>query len=64
MSARIKCDGEDQHALRDKFSLSISLDPGQHSLCILVKRVTGVVVHLSVNIHDSVQIGERDIAIL
>ena len=58
MSARIKCDGEDRHVLRDKLSLSIdSLDPGQHSSCILVKRVAGVVVHFSVNIHDSVQIG-------
>ena len=44
MSARIKRDGQDSHALRDTLELCIDpLDPGQHPSGGLVNIVTGMV---------------------
>ena len=59
MTSRIKADGKDRHALRDKLESCIDpLDPSQHPSDGLLNIVTGkVVTHPSVNVHNAVQLG-------
>ena len=59
-TSRILADATDREKIRNKFVTCIDpLNPASHSLCNLINIVTGYISPASVNVDDSVQLGEQ-----